>query len=232
MPVRNVLLSGGIFHPFEETSAELAALLAPLGIASEIHPDPDTAVAALDGADLFTVNALRWRMHGEKYDPYRDEWAFSLSEIARARVTEFVSGGGGLLALHTASICFDDWPGWGELLGGAWVWGTSHHPPPGRFGVQPTTASHPITRGVGAFQIEDEVYSELSLEPEVSPLLVSDPASGAQPLLWTREVGRGRVVYDALGHDERAFGHESHRRLLRRAALWALGRDDAEVEAA
>jgi type 1 glutamine amidotransferase len=43
-------------------------------------------------------------------------------------------------------------------------------------------------------------------------------------------VGRGRVVYDALGHDERALSHESHRRLLRRAALWSLGRPYAEVE--
>ena len=189
-------------------------------------------MAALDGASLFTVNALRWRMHGEKYDAYRDEWAFSLDEVGRAQVTEFVSGGGGLLGLHTASICFDDWPGWGELLGGAWVWGTSHHPPPGAFGVEPTGERHPISRGLEAFEIEDEVYTDLSVAPGVAPLFVSDPATGRQPLVWARTVGRGRVVYDALGHDERSLGHESHRRLLRRAALWALGSDDAEVEAA
>jgi hypothetical protein len=232
LALRNVLLSGGIFHPFEKTSAELAALLAPLGIESKVCKDPEAAVSALDGADLFTVNALRWRMHGEKYDPHREEWAFSLSEPARVRVTEFVAGGGGLLGLHTASICFDDWPGWGELLGGAWAWGTSHHPPPGAFTARPTAARHPIIRGIDAFEIEDEVYSELALEPNVIPLLTSDAASGAQPLLWARELGLGRVVYDALGHDERSFGHESHQRMLRRAALWAIGRDDAEVEAA
>jgi type 1 glutamine amidotransferase len=228
--VRNVLLSGGIFHPFSETSAELAALLAPLGIETEIFEDVDEAVDALAGAALFTVNALRWRMAGEKYDPHRDEWAFSLAEPKRERVASFVAGGGGLLGIHTASICFDDWPGWGELLGAAWIWGTSHHPPPGPFIAKPTAAGHPITRGIAAFEIEDEIYSALALEPDVVPLLASSEESGGQPLLWARAVGRGRVVYDALGHDERALAHESHRRLLRRAALWSLGRPDAEVE--
>jgi hypothetical protein len=227
-----VILSGGIFHPFEKTSAELAALLARLGIDCRIFVDVDEAVAALDGADLFCVNALRWRMQGEKYDPYREEWAFSLDEAGRARLVEFVAGGGGLLGLHTASICFDDWPGWGELLGGAWVWGTSHHPPPGRFTVEPSGEDHPITRDVSAFEAEDEVYSAMALGPATRPLLRSDAATGAQPLLWAREHGRGRVVYDALGHDERAFAPEPHRRVLRRAALWALGRSDEEVEAA
>jgi type 1 glutamine amidotransferase len=232
VPARNVILSGGIFHPFEKTSAELAALLAPLGIESEVHEHPDAAAAALDDADLLTVNALRWRMYGEKYDPHRAEWAYSPSDATRDRLVDFVRSGGGLLGIHTASICFDDWPGWGALLGGAWVWGTSHHPPPGPFGVVPTASPHPITRGLGGFELEDEVYSALALRPEVAPLLASDAATGAQPLLWACERGRGRVVYDALGHDERSFAHETHRRLLRRAALWALGRDDAEVEAA
>ena len=231
MATRNVLLSGGIFHPFEKTSTELAALLAPLGVESEIVEHPEEAAAALDGAGLFTVNALRWRMHGEKYDPYRAGWACSLSEAGRARIAEFVAGGGGLLGVHTASICFDDWPAWGELLGGAWVWGSSHHPPPQAFTVHPTHARHPITRDLDAFEIEDEVYCDLRLEPDVVPLLASDAASGSQPLLWARQVGRGRVVYGALGHDERSFANASHRRLLRRAALWVLGRADAEVEA-
>lgn len=232
MGVRNVILSGGIFHPFEKTSAELAGLWAPLGIESRIVDDVDTAVEQLETADLFTVNALRWRMHGEKYDPHRDEWAYSPDESVRAAIRGFVERGGGLIGLHTASICFDDWEGWAELLGGVWSWGTSHHPPPGPFGVVPTAVRHPITAGIGAFEVEDEVYSELSLRDGVTPLLSSSAETGAQPLAWTRSVGAGRVVYDALGHDERSLAQPSHRRLLRRAALWALGRPDAEVEAA
>jgi len=231
MTARNVLLSGGLFHPFEKTSAEVAGLLAPLGIHTEVFGDVDAVIDALPDADLFTVNALRWRMHGEKYGPYREEWAFSLPEAGRRVIQAFVSDGGGLLGLHTACLCFDDWPGWRTLLGGAWVWGTSHHPPPAAFRVRTTDAVHPITSGLGEFEIEDEVYSDLALEPDVTPLAVSSEATGGQPLAWARVVGRGRVFYDALGHDERSFGHATHRRLLRRAALWALGRPDSEVEA-
>jgi len=38
-------------------------------------------------------------------------------------ITQDIEGGGGLLALHTAVICFDDWAGWKALLGGQWRWG-------------------------------------------------------------------------------------------------------------
>jgi type 1 glutamine amidotransferase len=42
-------------------------------------------------------------------------------------------------------------------------------------------------------------------------------------LLWAREYGRSRIVYDALGHDTRSYDSQAHRELIRRAALWALG---------
>ncbi len=42
--------------------------------------------------------------------------------------------------------------------------------------------------------------------------------------MWARPVRRGRVFYDALGHDTRSYGNEIHRALLQRAALWLLKR--------
>lgn len=66
----------------------------------------------------------------------------------------------------------------------------------------------------------DEVYSDLDVLPDVR-LLAS---SGGRPLMWARPVRRGRVFYDALGHDTRSYGNEIHRTLLRRAALWLLKR--------
>jgi type 1 glutamine amidotransferase len=55
-------------------------------------------------------------------------------------------------------------------------------------------------------------------------------ATGAwQPALWTREAGTGRVAVDTLGHDAGAFEHAVHRRVVSRAALWALGQPDPET---
>ena len=39
-------------------------------------------------------------------------------------------------------------------------------------------------------------------------------------MIWAREHGAGRVVYDGLGHDSRSYDSPAHRDLLRRAVDW------------
>jgi type 1 glutamine amidotransferase len=224
--VRNLIVSGGVGHPFAETSAILAGLLEEVGITSEVTTDVDGALAGLGGPDgpgLVTINALRWRMTAERYAPLREEWAFELSEAARRGVSAHLSAGRGIFGVHTASICFDDWPEWGAILGGAWDWGRSGHPPLGRARVQVAAPDDPLVAGLGDFDTVDEVYGFLDLQPDVVPLLTSAHGGVAHPVLWRREVGGARVAYDALGHDAGAFDVEAHREVVRRAGAWAAG---------
>ena len=81
---------------------------------------------------------------------------------------------------------------------------------------------------------DDEVYGDLVLASDLRPLMQarSDAAQGWHPVLWTREAGKGRVAVDMLGHDVGAFTHPVHRRIVARAALWALGRGEDEIAAA
>ena len=76
---QNLILVGGIFHDFQASAEALAMILAPLGIESRIEADLDAGIASLadNPVDLLTVNALRWEMIGEKYDPYREAEAYS-----------------------------------------------------------------------------------------------------------------------------------------------------------
>lgn len=225
-PKRNLILSGGIGHPFADGAHALADLLREVGVASEITEDIEAGLAALAGGafDLLTVYTLRWRMLvGEKYAPHREKWAFSLSPEGRLNLAGFVARGGGLLGLHTAAICFDDWPEWKNLLGGTWVWGRSAHLPLGPVRVSTTGASHFVTSGVETFALRDEVYGNLDLAPDVEPLLVASDAAGSWPVLWARQVGAGRAVTDLLGHDRLTIEHAVHRRILTRSAQWLLG---------
>jgi type 1 glutamine amidotransferase len=135
-----------------------------------------------------------------------------------------------VLAVHAAPICFDDWPEWGDIVGAHWVWGTSDHPPLGLASVTVHTGAHEIVDGVGDFEVVDEVYSHLDVRPDVKPLATSHHDGADHPLLWARQYappsGEGpgaRVVYDALGHDERSFDHPVHRAIIRRAARWLRG---------
>lgn len=231
----NLILTGGIFHPFEAAAPALADVLGEVGITSTIRWDVDAALAEMaDGAewDMVTNYALRWRMlDHEKYAPYRDEWALSLSDGARAALSDHVRKGGGLLGLHTASICFDDWPEWRNLLGGTWVWGTSHHPPLAPVDVQFKNSDHPLTAGLPDFSLEDEVYHHLDCVAGVTPLATATTAEGegAQTVAWAHVYGRGRVVYDGLGHDAASLTDPVHRRFIARAALWTLGQVDKEI---
>ncbi|MFM8680364.1 MAG: ThuA domain-containing protein, partial [Alphaproteobacteria bacterium] len=82
----------------------------------------------------------------------------------------------------------------------------------------------PLLAGLPDFELRDEVYGDLELQPGLAPLAHARAAGGAwHPVLWEREVGRGRVVYDALGHDVASLAHPVHRRIVLRAALRACG---------
>ena len=229
---RNLILTGGIGHPFEDASEALADILARAGFRSDIFFDIESGIASLaaNPYDLLTVYALRWRMLGnEKYAPHRAQWAFSLSSEGRAGVLAHLARGGGLLALHTAAICFDDWREWGKVLGGLWVWGQSFHPPRGPLATTMTSAQSTLTEGLEGFRlIDDEVYSNLDLAEDVVPLMTARAEVATDdldwPVLWCRESHGGRVAVNLIGHDRKALEHPAHTTILTRLALWCSGR--------
>jgi type 1 glutamine amidotransferase len=224
--MRNLAYFGGIFHDFDSMAQALVDVMAQAGIACELSDDLDHCAQRLErgGIDLFTVYALRWRMlNGDKYAPYRRQWALEVSPQARQSIERHVSDGGGLLALHTAVICFDDWPAWGRMLGGAWVWGQSHHPARQRVEVQLLAGNHPVTSGLPDFSLVDELYQALAFEPGAQ-VLASGRTLGDErrhPVAWAHQFGAGRVLCDTLGHDADALRQPAHAELLQRAAHWA-----------
>jgi type 1 glutamine amidotransferase len=231
-----VIVSGGVAHDFAATSAELARVLGEAGLDARIDHDVEAVLTGLSdptgrSRPLVVLDLLRWTMQVERYAHLRDQWSISLSDRARAGLSGHVRSGGGLLAMHGASICFDDWPGWRELLGGVWRWDTSSHPPlSGPVEVR-VAGAHPVVAGVGDFSVVDEVYGFLDRTDDVEGLLFSPHGGTDHPLLWARTVGDGRVVYDALGHHVPSYAVPEHRLVVRRAALWAIGAAEDEVAA-
>ena len=216
-----MLTGGPPGHPFEATAGRLAAVLAAAGYGAEVTDDVEGCFAALHDCDLLAVNALRWRMLGDRYAAHRPEHAFSPTPDGREAFSAFVRSGGSLLASHTAPICFDDWPEWGDVIGASWRWGRSGHPPVGPARVEVRRHAHPIVDDVAPeFEVVDEIYGHMDLAPNVDPLAWGSAGDGRHPVLWAREAGGHRVVYDALGHDERSFAVEAHQQILRRAVRW------------
>ncbi|MEJ2887484.1 ThuA domain-containing protein [Actinomycetospora aeridis] len=228
--MRAVVLSGGLTHDFPATTSCLTGLLAPLGVESEVHEGVDDAFLALPGADVLVVNALRWTMTGPGVpDRYREQAGAegaSPSDAARAAFAGHLAAGGGVLAMHTAALCFDDWPAWADALGARWVWGRSQHPPLGPEIDVTVRGDDPLVRDVDDFCLVDEVYGDMELADDLTPLLEAPqpgPDGRVMPLFWARQHGGGRVVYDALGHHPPSYAVPEHAEIVRRAARWALG---------
>jgi hypothetical protein len=116
----------------------------------------------------------------------------------------------------------------------------------------PTVAKHPATRGVAAFDLEDEFYYHIRLRPEITPLfqalppetsLGSDgPRSGnpavrkaladqvPQTLAWVVEnPNQSRGFGFTGGHFHRNWANENFRKLVLNGIAWTAGLEVPET---
>ncbi len=228
---RLLIVAGGAdyAHDFPDTGAAVAAILADAGhdiVARVAHPDEIAPALEATRPDGVVTHMLWWRMLAERYAVWRGEWAYETSDALRTALPAFVAAGGGLVALHTSIISFDDWPGWGDVLGGRWVWEQSFHPPLGPVTVRVTGGDHEITASIGDFATDDEVYARMECHPGIEVLAVgSHPDGSEHPVLWTWRYGAGRAVHLGLGHDRAALGHPATTALMVRSVAWAVPSD-------
>ncbi len=154
---------------------------------------------------------------------------------------DVVDGGTGFLGLHGATATFWNSSAYLSMLGSRFL----RHDPYKKFLVEIDDSSHPITRGIQSFEIEDELYelggkvSEFAQFAESvnqgnpyggeartlgeGPLAMDITvlaSSEGHPLLYSRMFGKGRVHYNALGHDTRALANPNYRQLVLQALEW------------
>lgn len=118
---------------------------------------------------------------------------------------------------------------WQFMTGGQWV---AH---PGNDGVKYTVnisdSEHPITAGIPDFEVASEQYY-LHVDPGIKTLATTDfPTAGVDgphvenpckmPQVWTKMFGKGRVFYNALGHQRNVLEAPEPKELMRRGFLWA-----------
>lgn len=232
--LRNLLLTGGPpSHDFDALALAVSSSLAREDIESDIVNSLDEFIDRLVDQhrrpDLITVFALHFTMAHPRYDQTRDRWAAATDGRLHQAIGSYLAGGGGMIAMHTACVCFDDWPGWGELLGASWDWKTSSHGPIGEAKIESVDIRHPIIHGIGQFKVTDEIYESLAVRSGFDTLLTCNRAGAAQPVVWARRHGDGRVVVDTLGHNTDSLAIPTHDLVLRRSARWVMGQPDDAV---
>ena len=150
------------------------------------------------------------------YDKPDAKW---MTEAQQQAIWDFVTRGGGFLALHNAQGLYPPGGLYYKLFGGDY----GGHPEPYTFTVRVENKNHPITAGVEDFEIFDEQHTvKYYLDREHLLLRSMARNNLASEAGWWREQGQGRFVYLAPGHTPEALGHPMMQRLIRNSMNWLL----------
>ena len=194
-----LILSGGQreHHGYREQALYLAGLLENTR-RFQVTITEDAAIVetpALARYDLMILTA-------DRRDP-----EFKFSPGQQSAILDYVRSGHGFVSLHAADNAAPDWsPEWKQMLGGVY----SHVGLPdgkaikGHYTVKVADPSSPITQGMNDFELDDELYANMQMLPDVKPLLTIDHLGKTWPVAWTWAYGSGRVFHISLGH--RDFG--------------------------
>ena len=163
----------------------------------------------------------------------------AVEQVLRSSLLDFVSGGGGIVALHFASGANRHWPEFHELLGATFT----GHPWNEEIGVTVEEPGHPLLAAFKGkdFRLADEIYefSEPYSREKLRVLLSLDTLTtnmGVKwirredndfALAWVKPHGKGRVFYTSFGHRTELFWNPALLEFYLDAIQFATGDLDA-----
>ena len=173
----------------------------------------------------------------------------------RKNLAEFLKRGGGLVVIHAASVSRDhDW--FKTVIGGSWKFGqTKWLEAP--LSLYFTDRTNPITKDISNFDLDDEIYYDMEVLPEVkvlaaayTPKAIDTGGKGnkeaqqraaeavakkkgvniydIQPQVWTYEKDNYRAFTCIPGHWYKNFSHNGVRSLILRGIAWAGKRENVD----
>lgn len=146
-------------------------------------------------------------------------------------LVDFVKSGKGFVGAHSASDTFHGWRPYIDMLGGEFL---IHHEQV-RIECENEDHQHPATRHLGpVYGVFDEIYLFKNFDrSQVHGLLSLDrhPNSGVPgdyPIAWSKQIGKGRLFYTALGHREDVWLSDSFQKHFLGGIKFALGLEKAD----
>ena len=223
-PVRVLLVLGsGPPHDIRKLAPVLDKLLEDVGGMTVTHLEPPKDKSPSDPAHLRKLADLK-RADYDVLVFYTV--GHKLDDVQERALEKFVEDGGGIVALHGASASFGNSQVWLRLVGARFA---GHYKSLHKLNVVIADPKHPITAGVEPFTITDEEYNHnfAKVERHVLASFRERPEGSKgknNDIMWTREVGKGRVVYNALGHGKDAWENPAWQKLTVQSIFWAAGR--------
>jgi type 1 glutamine amidotransferase len=157
--------------------------------------------------------------------------AAKFDQAVKKSILEYVQGGKGIVGIHAATAACQNWPSYGEMMGGYY----GNHIDK-EVVIKLDDPRHPVTACFEGkpFTIRDEVYlfrepySRKNLRVLASLDLggMADPGARADrdyAISWVRAYGQGRVFYTTLGHAPETYRNPLFLRHLLAGIQFAMG---------
>ncbi len=210
---KNVLmLIGGTYHPFEACAEIAKKFLAASGRYDlTITEDRNVLAGPLNKFDAVIIYTC-----GGKF-----------SAAQQTGLVKYVNAGGGLVAVHSANAVSDDNKDYLALIGSQF---DTHPRDLLHINVKITDSSHPATTRLSNFSMVEELYALKNLAPDIRVLATTAYNSVSIPVMYSRQVGKGRVFYTSLGHSARQWEVSSFQRSLLHGLDWAAGTQPLRTE--
>jgi type 1 glutamine amidotransferase len=205
------------------------------GIATlrELGAQNGFAVEATEDSGAFTAASLA----GYAAVVFLSATGNVLDSDQKSALKTYVTEGGGFMAIHGAVFgplaCEDQWAWYGEMFCCAFT----NHSQVVPAMVTLSDAAHASNTGLPAqWQRTDEWYNFTGTPRGCARILATvDETTYAggrmgkdHPLVWCRQVGRGRMWYTAMGHTESSFAEPLFRKHLLGGILVTAGRVPAD----
>ncbi|UCD28169.1 MAG: ThuA domain-containing protein, partial [Planctomycetota bacterium] len=210
--IRVLMFACGIAHDYESLPEQLArALNQKEGLDVRISTDlADVNKKVLSDYDVILFNTCI---------------KSGLKESQRQALLKAVRKGKGLIAVHCALWCFQDWSEWRKIIGGILL----KHDPYRSYDVIVIDRDHPIAKDLPArFTVTDEPYLVSERNPDMRVIVETADKHGPdkiiEPQAWTIRYFGGRVFTTTFGHDEKVQTIPTFIKLLSNGIQWAAGR--------
>jgi len=229
--------SGG-FAPSMAAMPQTAVATAPGGSPIQVLFLGQDKSPAHDPESMFPLLASKLARRGiqltyvrtadEAFDPVRLRYydalmiygdQGTLTPAQEKVLTDFVEGGKGLLAIHSASGEFTNSEKYISMIGGQLLRAGAG----GDFTAEIVSADHPVMKGLKPFATWDETFVHTKQNTTDRTVLMERvDGTEREPYTWVRTQGRGRVFYTALGHDTRTWGQVEFADLLANGVIWTV----------
>ena len=203
--IKTLLLTGGPVHDGKAIGDIIQAALEKTGRFEVTRVQDDLDALLPERIAPFKLVVFYWTL-GE------------INDAQKRGLLNHIASGNGFATCHSGADSFRGDPEYRALVGGYFL----THPSYRTYQVSVAKTDSPITRGIDEFMITDEQYI-VDYDPRVSVLANGLYQGRAVPVVWTKDWGKGRVFYNALGHDPKACEQEMFQTLFVRGALWAAG---------